>query len=356
MTDNTRAPAEQALKKCEHRLRSMFETAADAILTFDGTGIIERCNPAAERMFGYSAAEVTGERISLLFCLPGGADQKGVLPGPCHRSNPAASGITDDSLGCRKDGSTFPAELAISKLDGLDLSTAIIRDVSERRRYEALMADVAIAEQVRIGRDLHDTVGQDLAALALSAERAGRRLEGQPGAEVLAELASGIRSALSGVRAAARGLTRVANDAQSLFVALTELTALVNANHGIACRLETDAPGSVPDEVAEHLYRIASEAVANAVQHAEPKHVHVRLARDEGRLTLCVADDGVGIAQPSTRRGIGTWIMRSRAAAIDAELEIRAGESCGTVVTCRLRGDNHGTAQRSRGETGPDRR
>ncbi|MHC4956685.1 MAG: sensor histidine kinase [Planctomycetota bacterium] len=212
------------------------------------------------------------------------------------------------------------------------------------RPYEALMADVAIAEQMRIGRDLHDTVGQHLAALALSAERASREVDCQPGAEALAELATGIRTALASVRAAARGLTRVAHDASSLFVALEELATLTRTNHGIDCRLVVNSPGSLSDEVADHLHRIASEAVGNAAHHAQPTSIEIGLMWDDGRLTLFVADDGIGMPEYPTRRGIGTWIMRSRAAAIGADFEIGRGAAGGTVVSCTLHrtDDEHG--------------
>jgi signal transduction histidine kinase len=217
------------------------------------------------------------------------------------------------------------------------------RDGRSDQDYEALLAEVAIAEQARIGRDLHDTVGQELAALALSAERASRGAVCRPAAETLAELAAGIRSALAGLRAATHGLTRVADDAQSLVLALEALANSVREHRAIACRLETRAEEAIPDDVAEHLYRIASEAVANAVHHARPTCIDIQLTPEEGRLTLRVTDDGVGMPVRRTNGGIGTWIMRSRAAAIQAEFEIRGGEPCGTVVTCRLAGASHGT-------------
>jgi signal transduction histidine kinase len=215
----------------------------------------------------------------------------------------------------------------------------LVPDVKQPHdRNQALMAEVAIAEQARIGRDLHDTVGQDLAALALSAERASREAECAPAAEALAQLADGIRGALSGVRAAARGLTRVADDARSLLDALGALAESVRERHGIECRLEADAPDSVSEQVADHLYRIASEAVANAVHHARPARITIRLAQDRGTWILRVSDDGIGITNSPAGGGVGTWIMQSRAAAIDADLAIEEGDSGGTTVTCRWNG------------------
>ena len=199
-----------------------------------------------------------------------------------------------------------------------------------------------MAEQARIGRDLHDTVVQDLAALALFAERASREAEAGPAADALAQLATGIRGALAGVRAAARGLTRVADDARSLMDALSALAATVREQHGIECRLEADAPEFVSEQAADHLFRIASEAVANAVHHARPASIVIRFARERGKWTLRVRDDGIGIRQGGVAGGgIGTWIMQSRASAIDAELEIEEQPSGGTEVTCRLSGGRH---------------
>jgi len=210
------------------------------------------------------------------------------------------------------------------------------------------MAEVAMAEQARIGRDLHDTVGQDLAALALSAERASREAECAPAAEALAELAHGIRGALSGVRAAARGLTRVADDVPSLLDALGALAKSVREHHGIECRLEADEPEFLSAPVAEHLYRIASEAVANAVHHARPANITIHLVPADGTWELRVSDDGIGTPPSPASEGVGTWIMQSRAAAIGAELVIGAGASGGTVVTCRM-GEAQDEARPDRG-------
>ena len=218
-----------------------------------------------------------------------------------------------------------------------------MRDIAHRSRLEALLGEVAIAEQARIGRDLHDTVGQTLAALALSADRASRELTCRDGIGILKELAAGIRSALSGVRGAARGLTRVAQDAPGLVAAIEALAVTVEKHHGIACELDLETPAYLSEPVAEHLYRIASEAVANAVRHAQPTQVGIRLVPEDGRWTLEVRDDGIGLPAQPPKGGIGTWIMRSRAAAIDADLTIGNGSSGGTTVRCRLPGSRYAT-------------
>jgi len=328
----------RTLAQRESELRTVIGTAAVAILTFDDEGAVHSFNIAAEHMFGYTLDEVIGRPVERLLIASDPDGGQRALPPLLEECDRSGGRLTCAAQARRKDGSTFPAELSLSKVVGFDLFTAVVRDIAHHHRVETLLADVALAEQERIGRDLHDTVGQTLAALALSADRAGRELECRRGAEVLAELATGIRGALSGVRAAARGLTRVATDARSLVNALQALAASVEIHHGIECQLAADAPEDLPEPVTEHLYRIASEAVSNAVHHAQPTRIQLRLAPDDGAWTLRIEDDGVGMPRRPVKGGIGHWIMRSRAAAIDADFHVGPGAAGGTVVTCRLRG------------------
>ena len=95
------------------------------------------------------------------------------------------------------------------------------------------------------------------------------------------------------------------------------------------------APAIGRDEIALHLYRIAQEAISNALRHSRATSIQVRLSREHGSLTLSVRDDGVGLAG-SRRGGIGLSIIGYRARSIGAHLEIRPGSHGGTCVLCRL--------------------
>jgi PAS domain S-box-containing protein len=168
--------AEDALRESEERLRAIVTTAADAIVTIDEQGIIESCNPAAERMFAYPAHQMIGQDIQML------------MPSPYHTEHDEYRarylivgerrpfGIGRDVTGRRKDGSTFPIDLTVSELhDGSRrLLTGIIRDISERKSLQQELLSIAEEEQRRIGQDLHDDVGQELTGLAMKAEPSPR--------------------------------------------------------------------------------------------------------------------------------------------------------------------------------------
>jgi PAS domain S-box-containing protein len=136
-----RRRAEQALVESEARHRAILETAPDTIVTIDEQGRIESVNPAVQRMFGYEPAEVVGKPISLL--MPMAIDEDGpdhnILPHGIDPSEAHIHLIGQLTAGRRKDGSTFPLDLAIShvQLAGRRLLTGIVRDITDHRQAEA---------------------------------------------------------------------------------------------------------------------------------------------------------------------------------------------------------------------------
>ncbi|HPF37709.1 MAG TPA: PAS domain S-box protein [Phycisphaerae bacterium] len=120
------------------RLRAIVETAVDGIITIDSFGNVESMNPASERMFGYAADEVIGRNISILMPEPYCSEHNAYLRRYLQTGERRIIGIGREVLGRRKDGSTFPMELAVSEmlLDGRRMFTGIVRDVTERRAAE----------------------------------------------------------------------------------------------------------------------------------------------------------------------------------------------------------------------------
>lgn len=131
----------ESLAESEVRLRAIVETANEPILTFDGEGKIESANPATQSMFGYAPAKLKGRAINAL--LPG-ADWAwaSLLPTP-DSPDEALVGPSQEVTAIRRDGSTFPAELSVSEMEisGERMFTAMVRDVSERRRIEELQSE-----------------------------------------------------------------------------------------------------------------------------------------------------------------------------------------------------------------------
>jgi PAS domain S-box-containing protein len=342
------ARVEAALAASEAKLRAVVESAVDAIVTIDEGGTIDSVNPAAEKMFGYDAEEMIGHNVQVLMPAPFREEHDGYLARYLRTGEKRVIGVGREVQGRRKDGLTFPVDLAVSELrdQGRRMFTGVIRDISARKQLEREVLEVATLEQRRIGQALHDSTGQELTALGLLAETLAESVEKQaPGAAPLAaKVREGLRRTLAQVRAYARGLVPVDVDARGLPAALAELAARTGEVHGVRCTLECDEALEVADNhTASHLYHIAQEAVTNALRHGRPRQITIRLEGDSKLLALSVHDDGTGLPpEPPDSRGMGLKIMRYRAGLIQARLVIEPAAPTGTVVICTLSG---GTAE-----------
>jgi len=127
------------------RLRAILETAVEGIITIDERGIIESLNPAAEKTFGFKSSEVVGKNVSLLMPSPYREEHDAYLANYLRSGEAKIIGIGREVIGQRKDGSVFPMDLAVSEVRLADrrLFTGFVRDISERKRSEARLADLA---------------------------------------------------------------------------------------------------------------------------------------------------------------------------------------------------------------------
>ena len=340
-----RAP-EEALRESRERLRAIVDTAADAIITIDRRGTIESVNPAAEKLFGYTAEEMIGQNVALLMPSPYREEHDGHLANYLATGVKKIIGIGREVRARHKDGSTFPADLAVSEIRELRLFTGILRDSSRRKELEREVLEIATLEQRRIGRELHDGVGQELTGLSLMADALARQLKDSPAqAELTAKIVAGLERAREQVRAISHGLVPVELDPEGLRAALEDLAARMTEQSGAACTFECAGPVQVAAAVTpNHLFRIAQEAVSNALRHGRAQHVHIALHAEADTLTLSIRDDGVGV--PSLideNKGLGVRLMLNRAGVIGGTLSIGPAEGGGTLVTCILSGGSrHG--------------
>lgn len=214
---------------------------------------------------------------------------------------------------------------------------ALAAERTERLRLEREALDIVEKEQRRIGADLHDGLGQQLTAIEIMCAGLKEDVASQPKlARQVANIGGMLRESISQVRALSRGLVPVGEGADALWGSLVELVQQTNALGRLECRL--DSPDVVPVEnatVAGQLYRIAQEAVNNAVKHSRAKHITVSLTRTDSVLELAVADNGRGFPKV-VRPGLGLQVMRHRAAVIGAVLTVENETGRGTVMRCRL--------------------
>jgi signal transduction histidine kinase len=218
--------------------------------------------------------------------------------------------------------------------------TGLIRDLTERRRLERQILDAGAEEQRRIGHDLHDGLCQQLTGCAFALEVLGQKLERRASPETasIRKVSELVDQAITQARTLAHGLQPVTLEATGLATALRELANKAESMFRVSCLFVGESEVEVHDNtVATHLYRIAQEAISNAVKHGKAKTVIVDLGETDRELRLTVTDDGVGIgrAAPNARgKGIGLQTMRYRARAIGGTLDVRPGERGGTVVMC----------------------
>jgi signal transduction histidine kinase len=216
---------------------------------------------------------------------------------------------------------------------------ALAQEMTERERLEKEILNVVEREQQRIGHDLHDSLGQHLTATALAGQVLTDQLADQPvPAAAARRVVTLVEDGIALTRTLARGLTPVELTADGLMQAFEELSESTSERFQVECRFECDVPVLIREAVtATHFYRIAQEAINNAVKHGQAKRIIVQLARTEAGTVLEILDDGVGLPDPlPPQRGMGLRIMAHRATMIGGALTVRRGPAGGTVVTCTV--------------------
>jgi PAS domain S-box-containing protein len=322
------------------RLAAVVQDSEDAIFTETFDGEITSWNRGAERLFGYSESEALGRKSADIITSERAAEEKQAIEHVVDGER-ADEGTFETIRAC-KDGKLVHVLQTISPVNderGKQIGVSIIaRNVTERKNLEREVLESAAREQQRIGRELHDSLGQELTGLSYLAKSLAQKLAaaGSPQTETAQMIASGTQRALREVRSAVQGLVPVEVDASGFMVALEKLAAQTTAHCGIDCRIECPDPIQVDDNVlATHLFRIVQEAINNAVKHARARQIVVRPESQNGTLSVTVEDDGVGIAEDARHNGgMGLRIMQYRAGVIDAALDVHSTEKGGTAVVC----------------------
>jgi signal transduction histidine kinase len=228
------------------------------------------------------------------------------------------------------------------RLAGERFFTGIVRDITERKRLEREILEISDREQQRIGQDLHDDLCQQLAGIGFMSEVLEQKLAGKAEAAEAAEagrIAGHVRGAIEQTRMLARGLSPLEMESADLMTALTELASNTAEIFHVRCRFRAENPVGIGDAaVSTHLYRIAQEAISNAIRHGGADEIGVSLEAEAGEAVLRVTDNGTGFAGPKKdSRGMGLRIMKYRAGMIGGMLDVCHADGKGTVVSCRFR-------------------
>lgn len=382
-----RKNAERALRESEERSRILIQNAPEAIVVYDADQRrIVDANPMAEQLFGCGVAELTrgGPERFYTPVQPDGRpiaetvvehDRQVLTEGPVrferlihardgrevhcdvhltmlpYTGRRLVRGTFVDITARKKAEETlrdFATKLEEQvKKRTQELSSAVdsLRaEIQNRLKLERQLLEISEREQRRIGQDLHDSIGQSLAAVKFLSSTLEKDLEGidHPGvADLAAQLTRLLDDVTRDVRTVSRGLHPVGPEPEGLMSALSELSAAVTRIYRIPCEFACAGPVLLPDpHQATICYRIVQEAVNNAVRHARPGRIVIGIRREpDGEIGLSVADDGCGMPTSAVQGpGLGQTIMRYRAAMINARLDVRPAPRGGTVVECRFGG------------------
>jgi PAS domain S-box-containing protein len=211
-------------------------------------------------------------------------------------------------------------------------------DITERKGLEETILEISAREQRRIAQDLHDGLGQNLTGIAFMSKVLEEKLldKSLPEAVEAAKIVKMVNQAIDNTRELARGLHPVAAEPRGLMSALKRLVSEVAELFHIGCSFRCENPMAICDaNLATHLYRIAQEAVNNAIRHGKAKTIAIRLSANNGTGTLTIEDDGQGFPQgPANSPGVGLSIMNYRADVVGGSLKVQPNPERGITVTC----------------------
>ncbi|KAA0235836.1 MAG: hypothetical protein JJLCMIEE_02988 [Acidimicrobiales bacterium] len=336
-------------------ISAIISAAPDGLVVVDREGRIVLVNPQVERMLGYGADELLGEKVELLvpdsLRVEHERDRTRYVANPSLR--PMTSGL--DLTARHKDGSQIPVEISLSPLvTAQSLYTiASVRDITDRLETEQALRDAHEAVQLaeereRIARDLHDTVIQHLFATGMSLQAIASGIDDDKARERLTMAVDDLDETIRQVRTAIFGLRNRDNVGESIKSAVIELIESSGRMLGFRPELSMDGPidTRVSPAMGEHLLPTLHEALSNVSRHARAHRARVGITVN-GDLVLSVSDDGIGLEQDpdlsspgwrETRRdGGGLQNMAARAKELGGCLIVGPGlDGAGTCVTWRV--------------------
>ncbi len=238
-------------------------------------------------------------------------------------------------------------ELVLARTTELtETNTQLRAEIKRRRALEGELLSVVERERQRTGRELHDGIGQQLTGIAFMVEALGRKLSEKSLSEEASyaeKINTRIHHASQQTHTLVKGLQPIDLERSGLAFALQELADDTQQLFNVSCRFTCEEPVGAPGiTVATNLYRIAQEAITNAIKHGKARRITIALASGEEALTLRVDNDGLAFpAGQVAGKGMGLSIMHYRAEMIEGSLEIQQGPDGGTSVTCVVSNKTH---------------
>lgn len=336
---SARRQAEQDLKKQSQLNNTLVKESAAMIGMVDLQGRIQNINPAVEKVSGYSAKELVGKTI--WEC---GLIDPEEVPRTMERLKKLQDGaprVTAISRARTKSGELRIIQVhntatrnVHQEVEGF-IITAI--DITEQQRLQHHLMEAIEQEQARIGHDLHDGVGQLLTGIGALVEMLQTRLSGteQSEASRIHEL---VRQAIQQVRQLSRNMSPAAIQNRDLEASLQLLADTVQTSFRRECEFQSDLDVKITDPTqSTHLFRIAQEAINNAMRHGNPQKITISLrSAPPGQGVMEIFNDGAVFDYKPGAEGIGLRVMNYRASLIHADFSVLCPPSGGVRVTCKF--------------------
>mgnify|MGYP003393361565 CR=1 FL=1 len=327
------------LKKQGEFTAAVLNTVRSLVLVLDRRGRIVNFNQACEDTTGYSFQEVAGKPFWDFFLTM--EDRDAVIKNflnadPKHLVNNFETVWLTKKR--EKRLIAWSNSLLLDKTNSPEYVIGTGIDITERRQLEQMVLEITKKEQQRLGQELHDGIAQHLASTAIVAKALEQRLTRQssPAARDLKRVVGMVNQAVTQTRELAQGLYALEIQSEDLVSSLKKLARDTEKTLDVHCAVKIDAGIHVSDEaVSAHLYRIAREAISNAVKHGRGKNIRIQLKKKGARAAeLRIENDGKRFSKTNRKKGLGLHIMRSRAAMLNASIEIVPGPGGGTVISC----------------------
>src|ERR1700674_4594427 len=351
--------AEDARRQIEEQHRIVVETATEAVVSIDQDSQVLFVNPATTRIFGYESAELIGQSLTMVMPeflrkLHAAGLQRYLTTGQRHINWQGT-----ELFGLRKNGEEFPVDVSFGEVrkEGRSIFTGFIPDITERKRFEEELGRLSgqllrlqDEERRRIARDLHDSTGQDLVALAttLSQLHASIPSSGRKLRKITSQCQALADRCVREVRTLSYVLHPPMLDEAGLEDALRHYAAGFGERTGIEVELEISPRfGRMTPEAELALFRVVQESLTNIQRHSGSLQAKIRMNRAPRKITLEVSDKGSGIPRNLRRRdrelrfslGIGIPSMHERVRLIAGSLDIESSNS-GTTVRVTVPADD----------------
>jgi PAS domain S-box-containing protein len=335
-----RKHSENSVVESEKKYRELVERLIEGVWVIDDSDNTIFLTPRMAEMLGYTVNEMLGKNLCSFMDRLDREMVRSYLHS--HKSVIMERRRFDFH---KKDGTILHTSVSVSRRSDSNSNYTgamiCLVDITERLQLEQRVQHISLTERHRLGRDLHDDLGQHLTGIAFMAKVLTQKLTLKSSEETAdaASLLNLVNEAINKTRSLARGLCPMEPGAENFISGLKALAAKTESMYGISCSVNVDNAIRIKDNnKSMQLYYIAGEAISNAIRHGKATNISISLAAADGKISFTIRDNGAGLPKPlNFDKGMGLDIMTYRAGMMNAWLNIHNAPSGGTVVSCTFK-------------------